>query len=61
MAKKKFRYTVYVEDWGSGETYFNILADSPEEAKKKAKEKFIKDYWKKSMLKAAIESKEENE
>ena len=60
MAKKKYNYTVYVENWGSCETYFNILADNPKEAKEKAKKRFMKDYWKKSMLKASIETKDIN-
>ncbi len=59
MAKKKYIYTIYVENWGSQETYFGIKASSDKEAKEKAKARFIRDYWKKSMLKAAIETKEE--
>ena len=60
MAKKKFLFTVYVESYGEQETFFNIKADTPEEAKEKAKKLFIKEYWKKSLLKASIENKSYN-
>lgn len=60
MAKKKFSFTVYVESYGEQETFFNVKADTPAEAKEKAKELFIKEYWKRSLLKATIEDKSLN-
>ena len=61
MAKKKYLYTVYVESYGEQETFFNIKANTTAEAREKAKQMFIKQYWKKSLLKTTIEEKEINE
>ena len=60
MARKKYLFTVYVESYGEQETFFNVKADTPVEAKEKAKELFIKEYWKRSLLKATIEDKSLN-
>ena len=60
MAKKKYLFTVYVESYGEQETFFNIKADSEKEAKEKAKVLFMKEYWKKSLLKAFVEDKSLN-
>lgn len=60
MAKKKYSFTVYVESYGEQETFFNVLADTQAEAKEKAKKLFIKEYWRKSLLKASIEDKSPN-
>lgn len=60
MAKKKYLFTIYVESYGEQETFFNIKADTPAEAKEKAKRLFIKEYWNKSLLKATIEDKSIN-
>lgn len=60
MARKKYLFTVYVESYGEHETFFNVKANTPAEAKEKAKELFIKEYWKRSLLKATIEDKSLN-
>lgn len=61
MAKKKYLYTIYVESYGEQETFVNVEADNEAEAKEKAKKLFIKQYWRKSSLKATIEDASINE
>jgi hypothetical protein len=61
MAKKKYLYTVYVESYGEQETFVNVEADNESEAKENAKKLFIKQYWRKSSLKATIEDASINE
>ncbi len=60
MCQKKFTYTVSVEDYGSREVYICVKADSAKEAKRKATELFIKDFWRKKHIKATVEWRCEN-
>ena len=54
MANKQRMYAVSVDTIGVIETY-EVKARSVKEAKEKAKDLFIKEYWKRSLLKATIE------
>ena len=56
MAKKRI-YEVYVDGPGCDGTY-SVVATSVAEAKKMAKEKFIKEWWRKSDLRCVIERSE---
>ena len=56
MAREKKEYEVYVDyEYGCDETY-KVTATSPAIAKRKAKAKFMKEYFKKSYIKAVIEN-----
>lgn len=56
MAREKKSYDIYVDYiYGCAETY-TVEAYSLSDAKKKAKNLFIKEYFKKSYLKAVKES-----
>lgn len=53
MAKEKKEYEIYVDyEYGCCETY-TVEATSLSEAKKKAKACFIREYFKKSYIKAS--------
>ena len=53
MAKEKKIYEIYVDyEYGCDETY-TVEATSLSEAKKKAKARFMREYFKKSYIKAS--------
>lgn len=53
MAKEKKEYDIYVDyEYGSCETY-TVEATSFSEAKEKAKARFMREYFKKSYIKAS--------
>ena len=54
MADRQRMYVVSVDTIGIIETY-EVKAKSFKEAKEKAKDLFIKEYWKRPLLKATIE------
>lgn len=54
MDNRQRMYAVSVDTIGVIETY-EVKAKSVKEAKEKAKDLFIKEYWKRSLLKATIE------
>lgn len=54
MDNRQRMYVVSVDTTGVIETY-KVKAKSIKEAKEKAKDLFIKEYWKRSLLKATIE------
>lgn len=54
MANGQRMYAVSVDTIGVIETY-EVKAKSVKEAKEKAKDLFIKEYWKRSLLKVTIE------
>jgi len=58
--KKKYLYDVTVEDYSMMDTFYNIPADTYQEAAEKAKKRFIKRYWNRKLLKAHMETKSEN-
>ncbi len=58
--KKKYSYTVAVEDTGTRDVFFNIKADTYQEAAEKAKKRFMKLYWNKRKLSASMCDKSEN-
>ena len=58
--KKKYLYDVTVEDYSMMDTFYNIPADTYQEAAEKAKMRFIKRYWNRKLLKAHMETKSEN-
>ena len=58
--KKKYLYDVTVEDYNMMDTFYNIPADTYQEAAEKAKKRFIKRYWNRKLLKAHMETKSEN-
>lgn len=60
MAKKKYLYDVTVEDYSMMDTIRGIPANSFEEAKKIAKVRFMRRYWKPKKLKAYMDDKREN-
>lgn len=60
MARKKYLYEVTVEDYSMMDTFYNIPADTYQEAAEKAKKRFIRRYWNRKLLKAHMESKSEN-
>lgn len=52
MAKEKKIYEIYVDyEYGCDETY-TVEATSLSEAKKKARSRFVREYFKKSYIKA---------
>lgn len=57
---KKYLYDVTVEDYSMMDTFYNIPADTYQEAAEKAKKRFMRRYWKRKLLKAHMESKSEN-
>lgn len=57
---KKYSYTVSVEDSGMRDVFFNVKADTFKEAAEIAKRRFMRRYWKRSLLKAEMCDKSEN-
>ena len=60
MAKKKYLYDVTVEDYSMMDTFYNIPANTYQEAALIAKKRFIRRYWNHKLLKSHMESKSEN-
>lgn len=58
--KKKYLYDVTVEDYSMMDTFYNIPADTYQEAAQIAKKRFIRRYWNRRELKAHMETKSEN-
>lgn len=58
--KKKYLYDVTVEDYSMMDTFYNIPADTYQEAAQIAKRRFIKRYWNRKLLKAHMETKSDN-
>ena len=58
--KKKYLYNVTVEGYSMMDTFYNIPADTYQEAAEKAKKRFMRRYWNSKLLKAHMESKSEN-
>ena len=58
--KKKYLYDVTVEDYSMMDTFYNIPADTYQEAAQIAKKRFIRRYWNRKLLKAHMETKSEN-
>ena len=58
--KKKYLYDVTVEDYSMMDTFYNIPADTYQEAAKIAKKRFMRMYWNQKELKAHMECKSEN-
>ncbi len=59
-AKKKYLYDVTVEDYSMMDTFYNIPADTYQEAAQIAKRRFIRRYWNRKLLKAHMETKSDN-
>ena len=55
--KKKYLYDVTVEDYSMMDTFYNIPADTYQEAAQIAKKRFIRRYWNRKLLKAHMETK----
>ena len=53
-------YDVTVEDYSMMDTFYNIPADTYQEAAQIAKKRFIRRYWNRRELKAHMETKSEN-
>lgn len=60
MAKKKYLYDVTVEDYSMMDTFFNIPANTYQEAAQIAKKRFIRMYWNRKLLKAHMDTKSDN-
>ena len=60
MAKKKYLYDVTVEDYSMMDTFYNIPANTYQEAAQIAKKRFIRRYWNRKLLKSHMECKSEN-
>lgn len=58
--KKKYLYDVTVEDYSMMDTFYNIPADTYQEAAQIAKKRFIRRYWNRKLLKAHMETKSDN-
>ncbi len=58
--KKKYLYDVTVEDYSMMDTFYNIPADTYQEAAQIAKRRFIRRYWNRKLLKAYMETKSVN-
>ena len=58
--KKKYLYDVTVEDYSMMDTFYNIPADTYQEAAQVAKKRFIRRYWNRKLLKAHMETKSDN-
>lgn len=58
--KKKYLYDVTVEDYSMMDTFYNIPADTYQEAAQIAKRRFIRRYWNRKLLKAHMETKSDN-
>lgn len=58
--KKKYLYDVTVEDYSMMDTFYNIPADTFQEAAQIAKKRFVRRYWNRKLLKAHMETKSEN-
>lgn len=58
--KKKYLYDVTVEDYSMMDTFYNIPADTYQEAAQIAKRRFIRMYWNRKLLKAHMETKSDN-
>ncbi|MBR0292083.1 MAG: hypothetical protein IJQ79_08125 [Bacteroidales bacterium] len=59
-AKKKYDFTIHVEDQGLYDVYFHIKADTVAEAKEKARKRFIRENWNRRHLKAYTVEKSYN-
>ena len=59
-ARKKYLYDVTVEDYSMMDTFYNIPADTYQEAAQIAKKRFIRRYWNRKLLKAHMETKSDN-
>ncbi|MBR6269477.1 MAG: hypothetical protein IKR30_02760 [Bacteroidales bacterium] len=58
--KKKYLYDVTVEDYSMMDTFYNIPADTYQEAAQIAKKRFVRRYWNRKLLKAHMETKSDN-
>ncbi len=59
-AKKKYLYDVTVEDYSMMDTFYNIPADTYQEAAQIAKRRFVRRYWNRKLIKAHMETKSDN-
>ena len=60
VRKKKYLYDVTVEDYSMMDTFYNIPADTYQEAAQIAKKRFVRRYWNRKLLKAHMETKSDN-